>query len=1141
MYKKTLRLSQSSISSTTTGQIVNLGATDVIRFDQLPLFLHFLWLGPIQMCLAVAFLWGFIGVSSLVPLGIVALTILTQVFFGRLSGRYRSKTALHTDKRIRLMNDVISAMRVVKMFAWEKPYEKLISSIRSDEMRKILKTSFIQAYNIAMTYISSRLMIFITFVVYVYLGGELTSPKVFVVVAWINAVRFPVVLLFAEGVQYLAQSLISFKRIETFLLLDEIHQSKEREIASKSDNELQMVEFKSFTATWDTVNPAYIDGKEYGKIGVALNNINIQIKKTDLVAVIGPVGSGKSSFLHAVLGELPAKSGRISVRGRIAYVGQIPWVFSGTVKENILFGEEYEPIRYLQVIKACALQNDLESLENGDETLVGERGVTLSGGQKARVNLARAAYRKQTDIILLDDPLSAVDAAVANHLFHQCICGFLSDKTRILVTHQLAFLQDVKRIVVLKEGSIADMGSCKELEDSDSDFTELLKRDELENAKATANRDLHALTNRKRVSSMSSDGSATKQVEYVATVKKEETKTQGSIGWSSYWEYLSNNKLTLILLIIIIPVNQVLMVLGDWWLSIWATSVIPSSINTTSLNTTHVNQASNFFDNIFYIYVFAGITCGFIITSLVRGALQVYHLVVSAKEMHNKMLRAILNVPIRFFYTNPVGRILNRFSKDMGQVDELLPWLYSDLSQIWGQIVSVVILAVVVNYFVILPLIPIIIYFILLRRYYIKTSRDVKRMEGRARSPVFSHLSSTLQGLTTVRAFNMQHQFEQNFHEFQDNHSSAWYMFLVGSRWFSLRLDLLSSVFLGCVVYLSILTTSVTDIDAGQVGLAVTYALQLMAMFQWGVRLSAEVENHMTSVERIQEYCKLPPEPPHYIKETQPPPDWPSQGRIQFENVSFAHYQGGINVLKDVSAEFRPHEKIGIVGRTGAGKSSLISCLFRLNDLSTGKLMIDDVDISKIGLTALRSCISAIPQDPILLAGTLRQNLDPFSSHTDEELWSALDKVQMKESIEVFSSKLEMQLAESGSNFSVGQRQLICLARAILRKNKILAIDEATANVDIGTDKLIQETIRKTFQHCTVITVAHRINSIIDCDRVLVMRSGKVVECDEPDTLLCKGGSEFGRMVDAVGKAESLSLRNAAKQAYHKRHAQSGK
>ncbi|XP_055020449.1 ATP-binding cassette sub-family C member 4-like [Boleophthalmus pectinirostris] len=493
------------------------------------------------------------------------------------------------------------------------------------------------------------------------------------------------------------------------------------------------------------------------------------------------------------------------------------------------------------------------------------------------------------------------------------------------------------------------------------------------------------------------------------------------------------------------------------------------------------------------------------------------------------MFSAVLRSPVRFFDINPIGRILNRFSKDIGQMDSMLPITFVDFYQLFLQNLGVIAVAASVIPLILIPVTFLLILFLYLRRFYLQTSRDIKRLEATTRSPVFSHLSSSLQGLWTIRAFRAADGLQTQFDSYQDVHSSTWFLFLMTSRWFALRLDGICSVFITLTAFGCILLRN--GLHAGEVGLVLTYAVTLVGNFQWTVRQSAEVENMMTSVERVVEYTELESEAP-WETDKKPPPDWPKHGTVTFNRVNFCYSEDGPLVLNDLSFSLQPSEKVGVVGRTGAGKSSLVSALFRLSE-PEGKIYIDGVLTSELGLHDLRQKMSIIPQDPVLFSDTVRKNLDPFCQHTDGELWNALEEVQLKSVVEDLPGRLETVLAESGSNFSVGQRQLVCLARAVLRKNRILVIDEATANVDPRTDELIQKTIRKKFKDCTVVTIAHRLNTIIDSDRILVLDNGVIQELDSPFALLQNTEGAFFKMVQQLGQAETTALMESARQAAH--------
>uniref|UniRef100_A0A8C7TP21 Cystic fibrosis transmembrane conductance regulator n=2 Tax=Oncorhynchus mykiss TaxID=8022 RepID=A0A8C7TP21_ONCMY len=1127
IYKKALCLSSAAMGKTTTGQIVNLLSNDVNKFDEVTIFLHFLWVGPLQAAAVLGLLWVEIGPSCLAGMAVLVILMPTQTMFGRLFSKFRSKTAALTDNRIRTMNEVVSGIRIIKMYAWEKPFSALVNDVRRKEISKIMSSSYLRGLNMASFFAASKIIVFITFTVYVLLGNTISASRVFVAVSLYSAVRLTVTLFFPSAIEKLSETRISVRRIKNFLLLDEIVKSEHGFL--QEEKQEPNVEIQDLICYWDTSQDA-----------PSLQNLSLTVKSEQLVAVIGPVGAGKSSLLSAILGELPHDKGVLKVKGQLTYASQQPWVFPGTIRSNILFGKALHPQKYEKVLRACALKRDMELLPDGDLTVIGDRGAISSSLYLKALLCLRAVYQ-DADIYLLDDPLSAVDAEVGRHLFEQCICGILKNKPRILVTHQLQYLQAANQILVLKEGHMVARGTYSELQRSGVDFTSLLKREEEgpqapgveTECRSPCSRTLSQNSEVSHTSSIRSvkDGTEQLPAEPVQTVV-EESRSEGTIGVGLYVKYLKAgaNILVLIGVVLLQFLAQAAYILQDWWLAYWAGEQEKLNVNgtVTIQNGVNVTEQLNLD---FYLGIYAGLTGATLIFGFARSLVMFNVLVKAAQSLHNRMFNSILRTPVRFFDVNPIGRVLNRFSKDIGQLDAALPWTFVDFIQIFLQIIGVVAVAASVIPWILIPLAPLIIVFLFLRRYFLQTSRDVKRLESTTRSPVFSHLSSSLQGLWTIRAFRAEERFQNTFDAYQDLHSESWFLFLVTSRWFAVRLDGMCAVFVTITAFGCLLLRD--QVEAGSVGLALSYAVTLMGMFQWGVRQSAEVENMMTSVERVVEYTELESEAP-WETQMRPPPEWPSQGLITFDRVSFSYSSDGPVVLKDMKAMFRPKEKVGIVGRTGAGKSSLVSALFRLAE-PEGRIYIDGVLTSEIGLHDLRQKMSIIPQDPVLFTGTMRKNLDPFSQHTDEDLWNALQEVQLKSVVEELPNKMETVLAESGSNFSVGQRQLVCLARAVLRKNRILIIDEATANVDPRTDELIQKTIRDKFRECTVLTIAHRLNTIIDSDRILVLDAGQIHAYDEPYTLLQNHDGIFFKMVQQTGRQEAVALLQSAKQAYNSR------
>uniref|UniRef100_A0A668S789 Multidrug resistance-associated protein 4 n=1 Tax=Oreochromis aureus TaxID=47969 RepID=A0A668S789_OREAU len=1077
IYRKALGLSTESIGRTTTGQIVNLLSNDVNHLDEITLRLHYLWTGPLQAMVIIIFLWYEIGPSCLAGVATIAVMMPIQTWFGKLFGIFRSKIAVLTDSRIRIMNEVVSGIRIIKMYAWEKPFSALVTEVRKKEMSRILKSSYLRGLNMASFFASNKLIIFVTFTVYALLGNTMTSSQVFVTMSLYGTIKVTLTLFFPLAIEKLSETVVSIRRIKNFLLLEEIERKNIRlPLAEKGENS---IEIEKLTCYWDKSLDA-----------PSLQNVSITAKSHQLLTVIGPVGAGKSSLLSAILGELPYDTGTLKIKGQLTYASQQPWVFPGTIRSNILFGRELNPKKYERVLRACALKKDLEMFRDGDLTLIGDRGATLSGGQKARVNLARAVY-EDADIYLLDDPLSAVDAEVGKHLFDKCICGLLKNKCRILVTHQLQHLRDVDQILVLKEGQIMVQGTYSELQSTGLDMVSLLRSDE-EQEQMSQFADPEKLSLQSRWTNDSDSShcflNCPLPPEPIQTIA-EETRADGNVSSQVYFTYFTAGCSLLVLMVI----------------------VFLSIIAEVSHRPLMVPLASEWrFLMQFLLCLILGLTAAAVVFGFARSLVIFHGLVRSAQTLHNSMFR----------------RILNRFSKDVSQMDSMLPITFVDFYQLFLQNVGVIAVAASVIPLILIPVVPLMLIFLYLRSLYLRTSRDVKRLESTTRSPVLSHLSSSLNGLSTIRASRSEEKLTKDFDAHQDLHSEAWFLFLMTSRWFALRLDSICSIFITLTAFGLILLRD--GLVAGEVGLVLTYAVTLMGNFQWTVRQSAEVENMMTSVERVVEYTELKNEGP-WETQQRPPSDWPSQGMITFNRVNFFYNTDELPVLKEISATFQAKEKVGIVGRTGAGKSSLVSALFRLAE-PQGKIYIDGVVTSEIGLHDLRQKMSIIPQDPVLFTGTVRTNLDPFNQHSDEDLWKALEEVQLKSVVEELPGKLEAVLVESGSNFSVGQRQLVCLARAILRKNRILIIDEATANVDPRTDELIQKTIRDKFEESTVITIAHRLNTIIDSDRILVLESGTIQEFDHPYTLLQNKEGALYRMVQQMGQAESASLLESARQ-----------
>ncbi|XP_057563172.1 ATP-binding cassette sub-family C member 4-like [Hippopotamus amphibius kiboko] len=1120
IYCKALHLSSLAMGKTTTGQIVNLLSNDVNKLDQVTMFLCFLWVGPLQAIAVTALLWMETGISCLAGMVVLIILLLLQSCIGKLFSSLRSKTAALVDDRIRTMSEVITSIKTIKMCAWEKSFEDLITSLRRKEISKILKSSYLRGVSLALFFAVSKVMVFVTFITNDLLDNVITASQVFVVVTLYEAERLTGTLYFPMAVEKVSEAVVSVQRIKNFLLLDEISQHSPQ-LPSAGE---RIVDVQDFTAFWDKASNT-----------PTLQGLSFTVRPGKLLAVIGPVGAGKSSLLSAVLGELPPSQGLVSVHGRIAYVSQQPWVFSGTVRSNILFGKKYEKEQYEKVIKACALEEDLQLLEDGDLAVIGDGGITLSAGQKARVSLARAVYQ-DADIYLLDDPLSAVDAGVSRHLFQQCICQALKKKITIFVTHQLQFLKDASQILILKDGKMVTKGTYSEFLKSGVDVISFFKKEKEEaepspipGTPTLKNQTSSGSSVQSQQSSLLKDAAPedqdTENIEFTLSL---EDRLDGNVGFKTYKTYFTASAqwFIIIFLILVNIAAQVAYILQDWWLAYWANGQSTLYAIVYGKGKLIVEP-----DSAWYFTVHAVLTVATVLFGITRSVLIFYVLVNSSQTLHNKMLESILRAPVLFFNRNPIGRILNRFSKDIGHMDDLLPLTFQDFIQTFLLVIGVVGVMVAVIPWIVIPVVPLGIILFFLQRYFLETSRDVKRLECTTQSLVFSHLASSLQGLWTIRAYKAEQKFQKQFDAHQDLHSEAWFLLLTTSRWLAVRLDVLCAIFVTVVAFVSLILAE--SLDAGRVGLVLSLALTLMGMFQWCLRQSIEVENMMISVERVIEHTDLEEEALWEYK-YRPPPAWPHAGCINFGGVNFKYSFDSPLVLKHLNPYIPSRGKVGIVGRTGAGKSSLISALFRLSE-PEGSVRIDDILASEIGLHDLRKKMSVIPQEPVLFTGTMRKNLDPFNEHTTEELWNALEEVQLKEAIKVLPDKMDTELAESGLNLSVGERQLVCLARGFLRKNQILIIDKATSNVDPRTDELIQKKIHEKFAQCTVLTITHRLSTIIDSDWIMVLDSGTLKEYGWLYHLLRNRNTLFYKMVQQLGEAEAAAITERAKQAYIKR------
>ncbi|CAH1738402.1 unnamed protein product [Aphis gossypii] len=1072
IFRKSLCLSNTATGKTTVGQVINLLSNDVNRFDRAATFLHYLWIGPLQSIVVTYFLWQEIGVSSLLSIVIMILIIPFQGWLSKKLSKTRLKTAKKTDERIRLMNEIISGIKVIKMYTWENFFSKLVVYIRKKEIEHVKISAYIRDTLTSLAIIQTRFQLFISILSYVLLGNYISVQKIFVITTYYSILMPTMTFFFCQGLGQISELQVSIKRIQDFLLHEE-KDDKHIPIQYISDkqtitsyNELIMYPNKknadkkyniellnTFCVDISKATAKWIDNQTSN----ALENISLTIKSGNLVAIVGTVGAGKSSLIQAILQELPLSKGSIHVRGVISYASQEPWIFAGSVQQNIVFNSPMDKDRYNQVVQMCKLKSDFEQFPYGDRTIVGERGATLSGGQRVRINLARALY-KQADIYLLDDPISAVDPNVGNHLFEKCIKGFLKEKTCILVTHQMQCLTGVDQIVVMENAKILAKGTYEELCASNIDLTNYIQAFELPNDKDINNdENAEQKSTFKRHASVTSTSSSEKSNHSEDLIEPTgiiETRSSGNISCAVYLSYLlaGGKKCKILFFIFICIITQALTSFGDFWITYWVN--LEEHVFQNKGNASTLTFHDSLSDVVWWmtisrqtcIYVFGGITFFLIFFTSIRLITFVSISMSASINLHNNMFNTLIRATTYFFNTHLSGSILNRFSKDIGTIDEMLPVSLLDCIHNGLNLLGVLIVVGIINIYLMIPAIILAVIFYKITVFYLSLSRSVKRLEGSTRSPVFTHLNATIQGLTTIRAFEAENILAKEFDNHQDLHSSAWYLFISSSRAFAFWLDLI------CFIYTSIVTFSFIVISnttfGGNVGLAISQTCGLAGLVQFGMRQTAELENHMTSVERVLEYTNAPQESSVVsLTDKLNSLKWPSNGSISFEKFYLRYGPKLSYAINNLNVTIEPMQKVGIVGRTGAGKSSLISALFRLA-YNEGKIIIDGIEIHELELSDLRSKISIIPQEPLLFSGTMRANLDPFNEYSDHILLNALDEVELKDVVENLKDGLYSKMSEGGSNFSVGQRQLICLARAIIQNNKILMLDEATANVD---------------------------------------------------------------------------------------------
>ncbi|XP_064623538.1 ATP-binding cassette sub-family C member 10-like [Lineus longissimus] len=1137
VYYKTVSVSMVSLGKFTTGEIVNFMSTDTDRIVNFAPSFHQFWSLPFQVAISLYLLYRQIGLAFLAGLGFAVLLIPINRWIAVKIGSLSKAMMEQKDGRVKVVNEVLNGIRVIKFYALEETFMERINRIRIAELSSLRGRKYLDALCVYFWATTPVLISILSFTTYALMGNTLTAAKVFTSLALFNILIMPL-NAFPWVINGLMEAWVSLKRLEKFMKLDELDLAAYYSKAPTIDNS-SMIRIKHGAFSWhrqdsdeeeSSHHPS--DSETAGNETLSsefrtqkLEDINISVKKGQLVGIVGKVGSGKSSLLAAILAEMTHEGGSIEVTcldQGFGYTSQEAWIQHATIRENIIGGAHFDVTRYQAVIEGCALIEDLKILPAGDQTEVGENGVTLSGGQKARVGLARAIYQDK-EIYLLDDPFAAVDIHVAQHIFSNCIMGILRHKTRLLCTHQTQLLKHADLIIVLEEGRIIEAGPPSDILGSS-----IIKR--LQSVQSAQDSITEDAEGEDTLEQSHNDDDA------VDTLVEEEEQETGVVRfhvYQSYWKAVGACLAPAVLLSLFLMQGS--RNINDWWLSYWVSHAhhpkgneslvgphqdygllqFYSSHHLTSESTSNHTAWTNITsadDNIkFYLTVYGCLAAGNSLFTLLRAFLFAYGGICAAKIVHSDLLKSILQAPITFFDTTPIGRILNRFSSDVYAIDDTLPFVLNIfLAQFYGLLGTVVITCYGLPWFLIL-LVPLGAVYIRIQSYYRKTSRELKRITSVTLSPIYAHFSESVTGLMTIRALRQKERFIDENERRLDLNQRAQFSSTAAGQWFDISLQSIGVSMVTGVAFIAVLEHNFQTVDPGLVGLAISYALMITGLLNGVVTFFSETEKQMVSMERAKQYTEDVPceklEGMLYAA-----PFWPLQGVIEFNHVVLQYRRGLPNALNSVTFETKSAEKIGIVGRTGSGKSSLFLSLYRMVELTSGWIMIDGLNVSHLGLHDLRSRLAIIPQDPFLFSGTVRENLDPSEMCQDIELWEVLGKCHMKRPVERLGG-LDAEVAERGKHFSLGQRQLICLARALLTRAKVLCMDEATASVDHETDQLIQRTIKTEFSNMTVLTIAHRINTVLESDRVLVMDNGKVAEFGPPQMLLDNPNSMFSSLV----------------------------
>ncbi|KAG4910592.1 hypothetical protein JHK87_056708 [Glycine soja] len=1081
IYRKQLRLSNSARLMHSGGEIMNYVTVDAYRIGEFPYWFHQTWTTSLQLCISLVILFRAVGWATIASLVVIVITVLCNTPLAKLQHKFQSKLMVTQDERLKACSEALVNMKVLKLYAWETNFRSSIERLRNEELKWLSAVQLRKAYNTFLFWSSPVLVSAASFGACYFLNVPLHANNVFTFVATLRLVQDPIRTI-PDVIGVVIQAKVAFARIVKFLEAPEL-QSANVTQRCINENKRGSILIKSADFSW-----------EANVSKPTLRNINLKVRPRQKVAVCGEVGSGKSTLLAAILREVPNTQGTIEVHGKFSYVSQTAWIQTGTIRENILFGAAMDAEKYQETLHRSSLLKDLELFPHGDLTEIGERGVNLSGGQKQRIQLARALYQN-ADIYLLDDPFSAVDAHTATNLFNEYIMEGLAGKTVLLVTHQVDFLPAFDSVLLMSDGEIIEAAPYHHLLSSSQEFQDLVNA---HRETAGSDRLVDVTSPQKQSNSAREIRKTSTEQNYEASkgdqlIKREE-REKGDQGFKPYIQYLNQNKGYIYFSVA--ALSHLTFVVGQILQNSWmAASVDNPQVSTLQL---------------ILVYLLIGLISTLFL--LMRSLFVVALGLQSSKSLFSQLLNSLFRAPMSFYDSTPLGRILSRVSSDLSIVDLDVPFGFVfAVGATMNCYANLTVLAVV-TWQVLFVSIPMIYFAIRLQRYYFASAKELMRLNGTTKSFVANHLAESVAGAVTIRAFEEEDRFfEKNLYLIDVNASPYFHSF-AANEWLIQRLETVSAVVLASAALCMVVLPPGT-FSSGFIGMALSYGLSLNMSLVFSIQNQCNIANYIISVERLNQYMHIPSEAPEVIEGNRPPGNWPAAGRVQINELQIRYRPDAPLVLRGITCTFEGGHKIGIVGRTGSGKSTLIGALFRLVEPAGGKIIVDGIDICSIGLHDLRSRFGIIPQDPTLFNGTVRYNLDPLSQHSDQEIWEVLGKCQLQEAVQEKEEGLDSSVVEAGANWSMGQRQLFCLGRALLRRSRILVLDEATASIDNATDLILQKTIRTEFADCTVITVAHRIPTVMDCTKVLAISDGKLVEYDEPMNLIKREGSLFGKLV----------------------------